>query len=181
MLTSDATNPAALSLVPVRSENLLGRPAPQMSPAPTAFAQALQDAQNTNPSNTAQSNPGPKIVTIGNGDTLIGVVRDQAEARGLKLTGSQEMRLARQVADANRISNPDRIFIGQKIDLSTLDRDLSGGSDGLTPMAGATLRATPAMQTLAAKPLPQSVVRISSAHPVLEKTSQIVVRLHSNQ
>ena len=170
MLTSDATNPAALSLAPVRSENLLGRPAPQMSPAPTAFAQALHDAQNTNPSNTAQSNPGPKIVTIGNGDTLIGVVRDQAEARGLKLTGSQEMRLARQVADANRISNPDRIFIGQKIDLSSLDRDLSGGSDGLTPMAGATLRATPAMQTLAAKPLPQSVVRISSAHPVLEKT-----------
>ena len=170
MLTSDATNTAALSLAPVRSENLLGRPAPQMSTTPTAFAQALQDAQNTNTTNNSQPNPAPKIVTIGNGDTLIGVIRDQAEARGLKLTGSQEMRLARQVAEANRISNPDRIFIGQKIDLSSLERDLSGGPEGLTPMMGAALRATPAMQNLAIKPLPPSVVRLSSAHPVLEKT-----------
>lgn len=170
MLTRDATQTAALSLAPARTENLLGRPVPQMSTMPTAFAQALQDAQNTNPANASPSNPSPKIVTIENGDTLIGVVRDQAEARGLKLTGSQEMRLARQVAEANRISNPDRIFIGQKIDLSALERDLSGAPEGLTPTMGAALRASPALQTLAAKPLPPSVVRISSAHPVLEKT-----------
>ena len=170
MLTSDATHTAALSLVPARPETLLGRPAPQMSTAPTAFAQALQDAQTPAPANNAQPNPAPKIITIGSGDTLIGVIRDQAEARGLKLTGSQEMRLARQVADVNRISNPDRIFVGQKIDLSSLDRDLSGGPEWLTPMMGAALRATPAMQNLAIKPLPPSVVRLSSAHPVLEKT-----------
>jgi len=172
MLTSDATHTAALSLVPARPETLLGRPAPQMSTATTAFAQALQDAQTPTPANNALSSPGPKIITIGSGDTLIGVIRDQAEARGLKLTGSQEMRLARQVADVNRISNPDRIFVGQKIDLSSLDRDLSGGPEGLTPTMGAALRATPAMQNLAIKPLPQSVVRLSSAHPVLEKNAR---------
>ena len=172
MLTRDATQTAALSLAPARTENLLGRPVAPMSLAPTAFAQALQDAQNPGAGTNAPvtSSPSPKIITIENGDTLIGVVRDQAEARGLKLTGSQEMRLARQVAEANRISNPDRIFIGQKIDLSALERDLSGGADGLAPIMGAALRPSPALQTLAAKPPPQSVVRISSAHPVLEKT-----------
>jgi hypothetical protein len=116
--------------------------------APKGFTQALQQAQGAN----AQ--------TVDSGDTLIGMIRDYARSRGQSFSPAQEFQLAQQVAGANRISNANRIFVGQKIDLSVLDRELAGAgaanmakspADG-TPVAnGITstqVPATPAVQAI---------------------------------
>jgi hypothetical protein len=91
------------------------------------FAQLLQQAQSKPsvamaPAAAAASKPD--VRTIGNGETLIGLVRDQAQARGVQLSGSQELRLAQRLASANGIDNPDLVYPGQNIKLTSIYDDL---------------------------------------------------------
>ena len=151
---------------------------------PTAFAKALQQAQA--PASSA-------LHTLGNGDTLIGVVRQQAEMRGINLSGPQEMRLAQQLASANHIENADLVYVGQKIDLSGVGRELQAqqtgagrGSDTGLPRTLAA-SAAPSVPVLARKlgaapanaaqtnatPLASAqapLLTSGAAHPVLQKT-----------
>jgi len=87
-----------------------------------AFAQVLQTAQ------TAGSSPAVGAAlsrTIAAGDTLTGIVQEQAGAMGVKLEGAQAYRLAQQLAKANRIDNPDRIFVGQQLDMRNLSEQIA--------------------------------------------------------
>ena len=87
-----------------------------------AFAQVLQTAQ------TAGSSPAVGAAlsrTIAAGDTLTGIVQEQASAMGVKLEGAQAYRLAQQLAKANRIDNPDRIFVGQQLDMRNLSEQIA--------------------------------------------------------
>ena len=87
-----------------------------------AFAQALQTAQ------TAGSSPAVGAAlsrTIAAGDTLTGIVQEQAGAMGVKLEGAQAYKLAQQLARSNRIDNPDRIFAGQQLDMRALSEQLA--------------------------------------------------------
>jgi len=104
------------------------------------FTQALQQAQGAN----AQ--------TVDSGDTLIGMIRDYARSRGQSFSPAQEFQLAQQVAGANGISNANRIFVGQKIDLSVLEREMTGS--GAANMAKAPAAATPVASAGAATPAP---------------------------
>jgi nucleoid-associated protein YgaU len=61
---------------------------------------------------------------VKSGDTLIGIVREKALANGVFLNGSQEYRLASQVASLNQISNPNRIYPGQNVQLSAIQERL---------------------------------------------------------
>ncbi len=90
------------------------------------FSQVLQQAQGTATGATPQALPrqSPSEHAIATGETLIGVVRDQAQARGVRLSGTQEMRLAQQLASANGIGNADLVYPGQSIDLSSIHADL---------------------------------------------------------
>ena len=104
---------------PTSSLNSLGGPARYARPAGDlvldsagqsggAFAQVLQTAQ------TAGSSPAVGAAlsrTIASGDTLTGIVQEQASAMGVKLEGAQAYKLAQQLAKANRIDNPDRILL----------------------------------------------------------------------
>jgi len=87
------------------------------------FAQILQQAQSK-PSVATTAAGKSDVRTIGNGETLIGLVRDQAQARGVQLSGSQELRLAQQLASANGIDNPDLVYPGQNIKLTSIYDDL---------------------------------------------------------
>ena len=89
-----------------------------------AFSQVLQQAQGKSPPPAASAQQGLGAVTVATGDTLIGLVRDQAQARGVQLSGNQEMRLAQQLASANGIGNADLVFPGQNIALSSIHADL---------------------------------------------------------
>jgi len=156
---------------------------------PAAFAKALQQAQSPAPT-TAPALTA--MHTIESGNTLIGVVRQHAGMHGIHLSGSQEMRLARQVASANRIENPDLVYVGQKIDLSGVGRELqalrSGAGRGAdnslsrnlaasaapsAPVLARKLGAAPAntVQTVAPLASAQAPLLASgAAHPVLQKT-----------
>lgn len=58
------------------------------------------------------------------GDTLIGMVKQQANRFGVTLGDSEAMRQALQVAKINGISNPNLIHPGQIVDFSTLTTGL---------------------------------------------------------
>ena len=118
---------------PTSSLNSLGGPARFTRPAGDlvpdsagqsggAFAQVLQTAQ------TAGSSPAGGAAlsrTIAAGDTLTGIVQEQAGAMGVKLEGAQAYKLAQQLAKANRIDNPDRIFVGQQLDMRNLSEQIA--------------------------------------------------------
>jgi hypothetical protein len=119
---------------------------------------------------TLQTVQGARSVTVDAGDTLIGMIRDVAKAKGQTLKSAQEFQLAQQVAQANGIGNANRIFTGQKIDLSVLDPSLAalataGAGRGLpatavftpitptAPNATATAAAVATLRSLG-RPLP---------------------------
>ena len=74
---------------------------------------------------------GPAVIhKVVSGDTLSDIVKEHAQSMGVQLSGSQTMRLVQQVASANKISNVNRIFPGQQINLSQLSQDLEAGRAG---------------------------------------------------
>ena len=65
---------------------------------------------------------------VKSGDTLIGIVRQQAKAQELRLNGHQEYQWARSLAAQNDIANPNKIYPGQNIQLGQLQAQLSESS-----------------------------------------------------
>jgi hypothetical protein len=84
---------------------------------------------------------GNAAYTIAAGQTLIGVVRELAQAHGVSLNGTQEMRLAQQLAGANGIDNADRVFPGQTLQLSSVNADLLSLQSGAAPRVDPSLQA----------------------------------------
>ena len=66
------------------------------------------------------ASPSPRV-EVQKGDTLIGLVKAQHRQQGLSVSDPQAYRLAHRIAADNRISNPDLIRPGQKIDFSRLN------------------------------------------------------------
>lgn len=92
--------------------------------AAQAFSAVLELSQHT---------PQPQPNTAGqvkSGDTLLGIVRDQAAQRGLGLSGSQSMRLVQQLARDSGIANANRIFPGQPLALGGVHSRLSAMTGG---------------------------------------------------
>jgi hypothetical protein len=75
------------------------------------FAKALDQVQQTPPAN---------VKVIQSGDTLTGIVKDQAQRQGVKLSASEEFRWAQALAADSGIQNPNAIFPGQKIQLQNM-------------------------------------------------------------
>jgi hypothetical protein len=75
------------------------------------FAKALDQVQQTQPA---------LVKVIQSGDTLTGIVKDQALRQGVKLTASEEFRWAQTLAADSGIQNPNAIFPGQKIQLQNM-------------------------------------------------------------
>jgi len=112
------------------------------------------------------------LVTIKSGDTLIGLVKEQAAAQGIAVKPGQEMRLAQQVAHENRIQNPNWIFPGQKISFNALTQQTQAATPSIAPRAEAK-SATAA--TTAVVAVTQAPVIAKPTHPVLEKTLERAV------
>ena len=155
-----------------------------------AFSQVLQQAQGKSTAPTGNPQQRLGAVTVASGDTLIGLVRDQAQARGVLLNSNQEMRLAQQVASANGIGNADLVFPGQNIALSSIHDDLQSLQQASVQRVGVAIRggamaekpsisrAAPAASTLRNAPLApgvrspqftpaaQAVAKVGTAGPV---------------
>ena len=170
-LTHIRTQPAAPAMAGLPRDRAAARP------PSTHFAQAMQQAR---PAPAAQ-------LTVGSGNTLTSIVRTQAEARGLKLSGPDEHRLAQQLANANKISNADLIHVGQRIDLASLNHELEALNNNMarTSVPGMTAKTQPdlsAAATLASRKMTSAPVAAitpqtssPTMHPVLEKTLERAV------
>jgi murein DD-endopeptidase MepM/ murein hydrolase activator NlpD len=64
--------------------------------------------------------PQSALYTVKNGDTLSAICAASLRAAGEKHARADNMAAAQRVASANGISNPDRIFAGQQLDLSAV-------------------------------------------------------------
>ena len=116
------------------------------------------------------------------GDTLIGIVRDEAKAKGINLSGSQEYRLAMSLAAHNGIANPNQIATGRTLqtdklgamleDLPNLNTALAQGNTKTNP-APSSVPAAQALQTNKNTQAPRANVARAPAvsqHPVLAQT-----------
>jgi hypothetical protein len=75
------------------------------------FAKALDQVQQTQPA---------QVKIIQSGDTLTGIVKEQAQRQGVKLSASEEFRWAQTLAADSGIHNANAIFPGQKIQLQNM-------------------------------------------------------------
>jgi hypothetical protein len=212
MWTRDALqSPTAMPLAPTGG---VAAPAHATAPAHTsapatgsagskAFSSVLQQAKvgaqaplNADAASAGPVTGSPARHTISQGETLIGVVRQQAQAQGVPLSTTEEHRLAKELASANRVSNANLIYPGQSLALTGLQTQLQAmqganarpastvtqtGPERLgRPVVAAAPSGTPlayevrsrkftsAASMVAQTPRPKPAH--SGAHPVLQKT-----------
>ncbi len=126
-----------------------------------AFAQALGQVRQAQGSNTNAES----LRTVSTGDTLIGMVRQQAVNQGVTLSPAQEFRIAQRVASDNGIADPNCIFPGQQIKLNLQQPELQTAQRlAPVPLAGS------AVPAVAAVPAISATASSGSANPVLDQT-----------
>ena len=117
------------------------------------------------------------------GDTLIGIVRDEAKAKGITLSGSQEFKLAMSLAAHNGIANPNQIATGRTLqtdklgamlqDLPSLNTALAQNNNIKSTPVPSSMPAAQALQTnkniQATRPQAVRYPAVSQ-HPVLAQT-----------
>jgi len=142
--------------------------------------------------------------TVHAGDTLYGIVRARLEKMGVEVTAKTAMQGVKQVAQASNIRNPDRIYVGQKLDLAglastfgpgqtaPLARDIdssvttAGGIEPLrhlrreepVPEAGAQLAAEEAADlpsTVAGTPPDDAAAEVNAAVGVSSSARQVAI------
>jgi hypothetical protein len=144
-----------------------------ISSSGTPFANLLEQAKES-------ETPATRLIK--SGDTLIGIVREEAKSRGMTLTGPQEYRLALSLASQNGIANPNQINTGMTLQMGKLSAMLSDPSkpnmtlaQTAAPKSNPTVSSMPAAQALAHKAIPAQRPPINRApavsqHPVLAQT-----------
>ena len=134
----------------------------------------------------AQQPASPAVRSIKPGDTLTGIVREQAQISGVKLTPSEEFRWTQALAADNGIQNANTIFPGQKIQLQNMLSQWQAGQTQPQGMAQNSTSASASNTTVAKtnEAIPTIVVTAARpanslhkpnyinavAHPVLSKT-----------
>ena len=134
------------------------------------FAQTLAQLQTRNNVNSSTIlNPQVPSVAVKEGDTLTGIVKNHMQVLGKTVSHNESARLAQDIARANGLANPDRIFPGQRLNLSALspelarpDAKLANAQTALSPKATA--------QPNALSMLRQAPAHFNQHHPVLQKT-----------
>jgi hypothetical protein len=137
--------PIADSHTPLRAV-----PRRAIAPADAAgFDAAFANAMNTARAEKVSGTDG-ELHRVRAGETLYGIAKTRLAAMGQAATPGEIMRHALQIAAANQIRNPDRIQIGQRLDLSRL------AASPLTPneAAGTTERSARPSTAGALHPLP---------------------------
>ena len=113
------------------------------------FAKALDQVQQTQPA---------QVKVIQSGDTLTGIVKEQAQRQGVKLSASEEFRWAQALATDSGIQNPNAIFPGQKIQLQNMLNQWQAGQTQPQNQA----------QNLAQPPAPSNLANQAKANNKVE-------------
>ena len=154
-----------------------GTPAAESS----AFAKVMEQAQAAQDNPTvlnpaapqslgATAQPSqPAVRSIKNGDTLSHIVRQEAQSRGVQLSGAQEFRSVMALAKDNGIANPNRIFVGQQLNMGSLHAQWADpASELMAQKPGAGLSSGAAQNTA---PSTQAVLNAKSATSAANTTS----------
>lgn len=151
------------------------RPTPSSAEPQIAqkFQQALATAtrhQNTAPPAPGPASPQNRSYTIQQGDTLSEIVAAESKKAGFTHSRGDLYTMVNQVAEQNHLNNPDRIFPGQGLDLTSMHQ--AAAPETVAPSVFAPI--IPHKPAIAAEGRFQSPVngRITSAfgdrnHPVL--------------
>ena len=145
----------------------------QTLPGRVGFAQTLSQLQQKPGVNSSTFlNPQVPSMAVQEGDTLSSIVKNHMESMGRPVSNAEALRLSQDLAKANGISNPDRIFPGQRLNMSALNATIATETapkySNNPPVANTAL----AMNS-AAQARPVNVPRTQQPlgqHPVLEKT-----------
>jgi hypothetical protein len=148
--------------LPLTSSSSLRTAAPERDwratsrPTAPSFSTALSRATASVPTEPAPA--ASAVVQVRAGDTLSSLIRQQMDKAGLALNGRELPSLVKQVATANGLKDPDRIFVGDRIDLSmVVARAESDGASERT-MTRTVIR--PVAESTAPRP----------AHSLLDRT-----------
>ena len=100
----------------------------------TSFGQVMASASqnsaapaptpNNKATGTVTGSAKPNTYAIASGETLTSIVRQQAANQGISLSPEQSHRLALDLANRNGISDPNRIQVGQNLQLQDLQAEL---------------------------------------------------------
>lgn len=137
---------------------------PGLVPAAAPFAPVFRAANQELPA---------KLYDIQQGDTLSGIAHRRLRELGLPSTGADVNRAVSQIAEANTIRNPDRIFAGDRIDLRVLGSQahptsVEAKSGPLPSTASRPLVVASSQPQAAARPAATAVG--PSVFPQLQKT-----------
>ena len=127
-----------------------------------SFAQTLAQLQAKQSVNSSTIlNPEVPSVAVKTGDTLSSIVKDRMQAIGQPVTDREATRLAQKVAKSNGLSDADKSYPGQRLQLGVLQSPEETMAAGVqAPMASTS-----------------SVLSVpfKGQHPVLEKTLERAV------
>jgi hypothetical protein len=130
-------------------------------PGRVAFAQTLSHLQQRSGVNSSTIlNPQVPSVAVQDGDTLSNIVKDHLAQLGRPVSNGEALRLSQEVAQANGIANPDRIYPGQRLNLSVLSQPQS---------APANVSTQQALQTKGWQAAPK-LPMLAGQNPILQKT-----------
>jgi len=130
-------------------------------PGRVAFAQTLSQLQQRSGVNSSTIlNPQVPSVAVQDGDTLSNIVKDHLAQLGRPVSNGEALRLSQEVAQANGIANPDRIYPGQRLNLSVLSQPQS---------APANVSTQQALQTKGWQAAPK-LPMLAGQNPILQKT-----------
>ncbi len=87
--------------------------------------------------------------TVRAGETLYGIVRNRLSTAGMDANPRSVMQGVKQLAQTNDIRNPDRVYVGQKIDVTTL---ISSVSQHTTTQASNNIDRSAAVYSRVAQP-----------------------------
>jgi len=135
-----------------------------VAPPSSAFAPVLRAV--------SQGSAAP-MYDIQQGDTLSAIAHRRLQELGLPSTGADVHRAVGQIAASNSISNPDRIYAGDRIDLSVLERGpraaaSGGGATGSPGIASRPVVAASSQAQVAVRPAATALG--SSVFPQLQRT-----------
>ena len=125
------------------------------------------------------------VKVIQSGDTLTGIVKEQAQRQGVKLSPSEEYRWAQTLAADSGIQNPNAIFPGQKIQLQNMLNQWQSGQTqtqnqasnlSKPPIQGNPAKGSDKLETVTitagrtTQTFPKGNYINAVAHPVLSQT-----------
>ena len=145
-----------------------------MVPGRVGFAQTLAQLQSRHTVNSSTFlNPQVPSVAVQEGDTLSSMVKNHMEAMGKPISNAEALRLSQDLAKANGISNPDRIYPGQRLNMAELKTNILASAPNTAAMKPNAVANTALAMNQAGQvrtPFAQRPAVLNGSHPVLEKT-----------